>query len=67
MFDGIINNAKGSLNMVVMFFVAGVVGMLIFQFVPGGGGFNIQDILQFGVTAAVAGFATALVMGAAKG
>ncbi len=68
MFDGIINNAKGSLNMVVMFFVAGLVGMAIFQALGmGEGGFNIQDILQFGVTAAVAGFATALVMGAAKG
>jgi len=68
MFDGIINNAKGSLNMVVMFFVAGVVGMAIYQLYPGGdGGFDIQGILKFGVTAAVAGFATALVMGAAKG
>ncbi len=65
MFDGIINNAKGSLNMVVMFFVAGVVGMAIHQLI--GGAFEIQAVLQFGVTAAVAGFATALVMGAAKG
>ncbi len=66
MFDGIINNAKGSLNMVVMFFVAGLVASVLYQLV-GGGGFDFEAILKFGVTAAVAGFATALVMGAAKG
>ncbi len=66
MFDGIINNAKGALNMVVMFFVAGLVASLIYNFVNSGG-FDIEGTIRFAVTAAVAGFATALVMGAAKG
>lgn len=66
MFDGIINNAKGSLNMLVMFFVAGLVGSLLYDLV-GGGGFDIEGMLNFAVKAAVAGFTTALVMGAAKG
>ncbi len=66
MFDGILNNAKGSLNMVVMFFVAGLVASLIFNFVDSGG-FDIEGMIRFAVKAAVAGFATALVMGAAKG
>ena len=67
MFDGIINNAKGSLNMVVMFFVAGLVGRTLGTFIIGDGDFNIEVILMFAVSAAIAGFATALVMGAAKG
>ena len=66
MFDNIINNAKGSVNMMLMFFVAGIVGMVIGTLVDGGT-FDIQVILTFAVSAAVAGFATSLVMGCIKG
>ncbi|MCH7806985.1 MAG: hypothetical protein IH995_07575 [Proteobacteria bacterium] len=66
MFDNIINNAKGSVNMMLMFFVAGIIGMTIGTLVDGGA-FDIQAILTFGVSAAVAGFATSLVMGCVKG
>ncbi len=65
MFDNIINNAKGSMDMVIMFFVAGIVAMVLNSLV-GGGGFDPMTILMAGVKAAVAGFATALVLGAAK-
>ena len=66
MFDNIINNAKGSVNMMLMFFVAGIIGMVIGTLVDGGP-FDIQAILTFAVSAAVAGFATSLVMGCIKG
>lgn len=68
MFDNIINNAKGSVNTIIMFFVAGVVGMFISQLVGGGiGGIDVEGILKFAISAAVAGFATSLVMGCVKG
>lgn len=65
MFDNIINNAKGSMDMVIMFFVAGIVGWILLTLV-GGGAFDPMEILMAGVRAAVAGFAAALVFGAAK-
>ena len=66
MLDGIINAAKGSVSIIIMFLVAGIVGAAIYQLV-GGDGFNIEGIIRFGISAAVAGFMTALVYGAAKG
>ena len=66
MLDGVINAAKGSVSIVIIFLVAGIVGSLLYQLV-GGGGIDIEGIIRFGVRAAVAGFATALVYGAAKG
>ena len=65
MFDNIINNAKGSMDMVIMFFVSGIVGSVLYTLV-GGGDFVPMDILMFGVKVAVAGFATGLMLGAAK-
>lgn len=65
MFDNIINNAKGSLDVVIMFFVAGLVASVLGTLVTGGE-FVPMDILMFGVNAAVAGFATGLMLGAAK-
>lgn len=65
MFDNIINNAKGSLNMVIMFFVAGIVANILGTLVTSGT-FDPMTILMAGVAAAVAGFAAALVFGAAK-
>lgn len=65
MFDNIINNAKGSMDMVIMFFVAGLVGKVLMTLVDKGS-WDLMPILMFGVSAAVAGFAAALVFGAAK-
>ncbi|MHA1543741.1 MAG: hypothetical protein ACTSU8_01245 [Alphaproteobacteria bacterium] len=66
MFDGIINNLKGSLDMVIMFFVAGLVGMVIGTLVNGGT-FDAMAILMFAISAAVAGLATSMIMGIVKG
>ncbi|MEE8295070.1 MAG: hypothetical protein V3R64_05115 [Sphingomonadales bacterium] len=66
MLDGIMNAAKGSVSIVVMFLVAGLVGSAIYQ-VVGGEAFDVEGMLRFAVSAAVAGFTTALVFGAAKG
>ena len=52
--------------MMLMFFVAGIIGMVIGTLVDGGT-FDIRAILTFAVSAAVAGFATSLVMGCIKG
>ncbi len=65
MFDNIIHNAKGSLNMVIMFFVAGIVANVLMTLVDQGA-FDPMTILMAGISAGVAGFATALVLGAAK-
>ena len=66
MFDGIINAAKGSVPLIVMFLVAGVVGSAIYQLV-GGEGFNVEDIAKFAISSGLAGLTTSLVYGAAKG
>lgn len=65
MFDNIVNNAKGSLNMVIMFFVAALVGRVLMTLVNGGA-WDPMPFLWFAVSAAVAGFATSLMLGAAK-
>ena len=65
MFDNIINNAKGSLDMVIMFFVAGIVANVLSTLVAQGT-FDPMTIVLAGVSAGVAGFATGLILGAAK-
>lgn len=66
MFDGIMNAAKNSVPMMVMFFVAGLVGMILWTVINGGMEFNFMEILKFAVSAALAGLTTSLVFGAAK-
>lgn len=66
MFDGIINAAKNSVPMMVMFFVAGLVGFILWTLINGGGAFDFMAILKGAVGAALAGLTTSLVFGAAK-
>ena len=66
MFDGIMNAAKDSVPMMIMFFVAGLVGGVIWMLM-GDGGFDVMALLKAGIGAALAALTTSLVFGAAKG
>ncbi len=66
MLDGIMNAAKNSVPMMIMFFVAGLVGMILWTVINGGMEFDFMAILKFAISAALAGLTTSLVFGAAK-
>ena len=65
MFDGIMNAAKNAVPLMIMFFVAGLVGYLIMLAL--GTTFDAMDLAKAGIGAALAALTTSLVYGAAKG
>jgi len=65
MLDGIMNAAKNSVPMMIMFFVAGLVGYVL-GMLTGGGGFDAMALVKAGIVGALAAFTTSLVFGSAK-
>ena len=66
MLDGIMNAVKNSVPLMIMFFVAGLIGYVLGMLV-GGGGFDAMALIKAGLVGALAALTTSLVYGSAKG